>query len=93
MTLDVEMGARSTGTGRIEQAFDWEDPLDLEGELSEEERRTRDTARRYARDKLLPRIRTAFRDERFDREIIIEMGALGLIGPTVPEQYGGAGLG
>ena len=74
-------------------AFDWQDPLDLEGELSEEERMVRDTARGYAQDKLAPRVLTAYREERFDREILNEMGALGLIGATLPEEYGGAGLG
>src|SRR5215475_1900533 len=73
--------------------FNWEDPLDLEGELTEEERMVRDTARGYAQDKLFPRVLTANREERFDREILTEMGALGLLGPTVPEEYGGAGLG
>src|SRR5262249_19093659 len=73
--------------------FDWEDPLGIEGELSEEERMVRDTARGYAQDKLMPRILTAYREERFDREILNEMGALGLLGPTIPEAYGGAGLG
>jgi len=76
-----------------EQAFSWEDPLDLEGELTEEERMVRDTARHYAQDKLFPRVIKAFREESFDRAIIGEMGALGLLGPTIPEQYGGAGLG
>jgi glutaryl-CoA dehydrogenase len=73
--------------------FDWEDPLDLEGQLTEEERMVRDTARGYAQDKLMPRILMAYREERFDREILNEMGALGLLGPTIPEEYGGAGLG
>jgi glutaryl-CoA dehydrogenase len=73
--------------------FDWEDPLGLEGQLSEEERMVRDTARGYAQDKLMPRILMAYREERFDREILNEMGALGLLGPTIPEEYGGAGLG
>ena len=73
--------------------FDWQDPLDLEGELTHEERMVRDTARGYAQDKLFPRVLTAYREERFDREILNEMGALGLIGATLPEQYGGAGLG
>jgi glutaryl-CoA dehydrogenase len=73
--------------------FDWEDPLDLEGQLTEEERMVRDTARGYAQDKLMPRILSAYREERFDREILNEMGALGLLGPTIPEEYGGAGLG
>jgi glutaryl-CoA dehydrogenase len=73
--------------------FDWEDPLDLEAQLTEEERMVRDTARGYAQDKLMPRVLTAYREERFDREIFNEMGALGLIGSTIPEEYGGAGLG
>jgi glutaryl-CoA dehydrogenase len=76
-----------------EAAFEWQDPLDLEGELTEEERMVRDTARGYAQDKLSPRVLTAYREERFDREILNEMGELGLIGATLPEQYGGAGLG
>jgi glutaryl-CoA dehydrogenase len=73
--------------------FDWEDPLDLEADLSEDERMVRDTARGYAQDKLMPRILTAYREERFDREILNEMGALGMLGPTIPAEYGGAGLG
>src|SRR5438105_6444178 len=73
--------------------FNWEDPLDLEGELSEEERMVRGTARGYAQEKLFPRVLKAYREETFDREIMREMGALGLIGATVPEEYGGAGLG
>src|ERR687884_313680 len=73
--------------------FKWEDPLDLEGELSQEERMVRDTARGYAQEKLFPRVLKAYREESFDREIMREMGALGLIGATIPEEYGGAGLG
>jgi glutaryl-CoA dehydrogenase len=76
-----------------EPGFAWDDPLDLEGELSEDERRVRDTARAYAQDKLFPRVLTAYREERFDRDIMTEMGALGLLGPTIPEAYGGAGVG
>ena len=76
-----------------EPDFNWEDPLDLEGELTEEERMVRDTARGYAQDKLMPRVLTAYREERFDREIFNEMGELGLLGPTIPEEYGGAALG
>ncbi len=53
----------------------------------------RDTARDYAQDKLMPRVLSAYREERFDREIMTEMGALGLLGPTVPETYGGGGAG
>src|SRR4026208_1565210 len=73
--------------------FNWEDPLDLEGELTEEERMVRDTARGYAQDKLFPRVLTAYREERYDPEVVREMGELGLLGPTIPEEYGGAGLG
>jgi glutaryl-CoA dehydrogenase len=74
-------------------AFDWEDPLSLDGELTEYERMVRDTARAYAQDRLMPRVLTAYREERFDREILTEMGELGLLGPTVPAEYGGAELG
>src|SRR5437868_10753034 len=73
--------------------FVWEDPLDLEGQLTEEERMVRDTAHAYAQEKLFPRVLKAYREETFDRAIMSEMGALGLIGATVPEEYGGAGLG
>jgi glutaryl-CoA dehydrogenase len=84
----------NTGAVILKDAdFDWQDPLDLEGELTEEERMVRDTARGYAQEKLFPRVLRAYREERFDREIINEMGALGLIGATLPEEYGGAGLG
>ena len=74
-------------------AFDWGDPLDLEGELTEEERMVRDSARGYAQDTLFPRVLTAYREERFDRDLITGMGALGLLGATLPERYGGSGLG
>jgi glutaryl-CoA dehydrogenase len=76
-----------------EIAFSWQDPLDLEGELTAEERMVRDTASGYAQDKLFPRVLMDNREERFDPAIVKEMGALGLLGPTVPEEYGGAGLG
>lgn len=84
---------RPSAAVRETAQFNWEDPLDLEGELSEEERMVRDTARGYAQGKLFPRVLTAYREERFDREIMSEMGALGLLGATVPAEYGGAGLG
>jgi glutaryl-CoA dehydrogenase len=76
-----------------EAGFDWQDPLALEGELGEDERMVRDAARAYAQEKLFPRILTAYREERFDREIATEMGELGLLGATLPEDYGGSGLG
>jgi glutaryl-CoA dehydrogenase len=69
-------------------AFSWEDPLLLEEELTSEERLVRDTARDYARDKLLARVIQANREERFDREIMNEMGALGMLGATLPAKYG-----
>ena len=74
-------------------AFDWQDPLDLEGELTQDERMVRDTARSYAQDKLFPRVLKAFREESFDPAIAHEMGALGLLAATLPEQYGGSGFG
>ena len=76
-----------------EASFNWDDPLDLESELSPEERMVRDTARGYAQDKLFPRVLLDNREERFDRSIVKDMGALGLLGATIPEEYGGAGLG
>ena len=73
--------------------FDWADPFDLEHQLSDEERMVRDTAEGYAQAKLLPRVTDAYMDEHFDRAILSEMGELGLLGATVPPEYGGAGLG
>jgi glutaryl-CoA dehydrogenase len=73
--------------------FNWQDPLDLEGELTEEERMIRDSVREFAQDKLMPRVLLAWREEKVDKELLPEMGALGLLGPTIPEEYGGAGLG
>jgi glutaryl-CoA dehydrogenase len=72
--------------------FDWADPFALDAQLSDEERLVRDTAAGYAQEKLQPRVTSAFLDERFDREIMTEMGALGLLGATIPPDYGGAGL-
>ena len=72
-------------------SFQWDDPLLLEDQLSAEERQIRDTARAYAEDKLAPRVVSAYSEERFDRDIVDEMGGLGLFGMTVPEAYGGAG--
>ncbi|GGB50797.1 glutaryl-CoA dehydrogenase [Tistrella bauzanensis] len=73
-------------------SFQWEDPLNLAGELSEEERMIRDTAHDYAQDNLQTRVLEANRHEVFHREIMTEMGALGLLGCTLPEEYGCAGL-
>ena len=68
--------------------FIWSDPLLLEDQLTEEERMIRDSARNYAQDRLLPRVVRANRSETFDREIMNEMGQLGLLGATLPERYG-----
>ena len=73
-------------------SFNWSDPLLLDQQLTEDERMIRDASAQYAQDKLLPRVVEAFRNEHTDIEIFREMGALGLLGPTIPEQYGGAGL-
>jgi len=79
--------------GSAKPSFDWADPLLLEDELGEDERLIRDTARDYAQSQLQPRVLSAFREDRFDRDIMTEMGALGLLGATIPEEYGGAGAG
>ncbi|MBI1206821.1 MAG: acyl-CoA dehydrogenase [Azospirillum sp.] len=71
--------------------FRWDDPLLLDDLLSEDERQVRDAAAAYAQDKLLPRAVEANRHEIFHREIMTELGALGFLGATVPEEYGGAG--
>ncbi len=72
-------------------AFQWDDPLLLADQLGDEEIMIRDTARAYAQDRLAPRIREAYQHERTDRAIFNEMGELGLLGATLPEQYGGVG--
>jgi glutaryl-CoA dehydrogenase len=73
--------------------FDWADPFLLDDQLSEDERMIRDTARGYAQDRLAPRIVEAFQHEHTDPAIFREMGELGLLGPTLPEEYGGVGAG
>jgi glutaryl-CoA dehydrogenase len=73
-------------------AFNWDDPLLLDDQLTEEERMIRDTAHSYAQEKLMPRILLANRNETFDVEIMRELGELGLLGATLPEEYGGAGV-
>jgi glutaryl-CoA dehydrogenase len=74
------------------EAFDWSDPFGLERQLSEEERMVMQTARRYAQERLAPRVLEAFRHEKTDPAIFREMGELGLLGPTISPDYGGAGL-
>ena len=72
-------------------SFDWQDPMFLEHQLSDEERMIRDAAREYCQDRLMPRVKMANRNEVFDREIMNEFGELGLLGATIPEKYGCAG--
>jgi len=74
-------------------AFDWQDPLGLETELTEEERMVRDSTRGFAQSYLMPRVVEAYREEKYDPNLMREMGKLGLLGSTIPEEYGGAGLG
>lgn len=72
-------------------AFDWQDPFRLDGQLSEAERMMRDSARAYAQEKLAPRVIAAYREEKTDPAIFAEMGEMGLLGVTIPEEYGGLG--
>jgi glutaryl-CoA dehydrogenase len=76
----------------VKPTFKWDDPLFLDDQLTEEERMVRETAHAYAQEKLLPRITNAFRHETTDPAVFTEMGALGMLGPTIPHEYGGAGL-
>jgi glutaryl-CoA dehydrogenase len=80
------INARGTGEGA--PPFDWKDPFYLDSQLSEEERSIRDAVREYCQDKLMPRVIEANRHEKFHREIMNEMGALGMLGSTLPEKYG-----
>src|SRR5689334_15692492 len=90
------MTAPAARAGAAKQAgkpvFDWADPLLLAEQLSEDERMVMETARSYCQGKLLPRVREAFRHEKTDPAIFREMGELGLLGPTIPEEYGGPGV-
>jgi glutaryl-CoA dehydrogenase len=77
---------------KAKAAFKWDDPLLIDQQLTEEERMVRDSAQQYCQDKLAPRIQDAFRSEKTDPAIFREMGEMGLLGPTIPAEYGGAGL-
>ena len=72
--------------------FDWADPMLLEQQLSSDERAIRDAAKVYCRRRLFPKVVSAFREELVDRTVFREMGEIGLLGATVPSEYGGAGL-
>jgi glutaryl-CoA dehydrogenase len=89
----AENGITKNASREARATFSWEDPLRLEDQLDEDERMIRDTARGYAQEKLLPRVIDAYLEEKTDRAIFSEMGALGLLGVTIPEAYGGAGAG
>ncbi|NCP55283.1 MAG: acyl-CoA dehydrogenase, partial [Rhodoferax sp.] len=69
-------------------SFNWQDPFLLEQQLTDDERAIQAAAAAYCQDKLAPRVLEAFRKEQTDPNIFREMGALGLLGPTIPEQYG-----
>ena len=86
----AQTAATETASSHL-KTFDWEDPLDLDGQLSDEERLIRDAARGYAQDHLMPRVVEANRDGVFHREIMSELGRQGLLGATVAEEYGGGG--
>jgi len=86
-------GTRMDGKGPDLARFDWEDPFRLEDQLSEDERMLRDAARAYAQEKLAPRVTEAYREEKTDPAIFAEMGEMGLLGVTIPEEYGGLGAG
>ena len=80
-----------TTASRSTSAFEWADPFFLEDQLSDEEKMIRDTARGYAGEKLAPRVIESYMEEKTDRAVFQEMGALGLLGVTLPSEYGGAG--
>ncbi|KAA9005592.1 acyl-CoA dehydrogenase [Histidinibacterium aquaticum] len=89
MTLDTPKASEAPSLSR----HDWTDALGLEAQLTEEERMLRDGAASFAEDKLAPRVKAAYRDETVDPEIFAQMGAAGLLGVTIPEEYGGLGAG
>ncbi|HRD78931.1 MAG TPA: acyl-CoA dehydrogenase family protein, partial [Hyphomicrobiaceae bacterium] len=76
---------------RAKASFTWDDPFHLDNQLNEEERLIRDEARKFCADRLMTRVRDAFRNETFDRAVMREMGEMGLLGVTLPEAYGGSG--
>jgi|SRR5579885_1577688 len=93
MSQAAEKHAGKPALSLKDSDFVWQDPLDIESELSEDERMVRDSTRGFAQDALMPRIVEAWREEKYDPTLIPQMGKLGLLGSTIPEDYGGAGLG
>ncbi|CAG8539273.1 22827_t:CDS:2 [Rhizophagus irregularis] len=88
---NLSLRAMSVKASSIAKKYNWEDPLLLESQLTDEEKAIRDTAREYCQEKLFPRVLEAYRQEKFDREILNEMGSLGLLGSTI-QGYGCAGV-
>ncbi len=82
----------STPSSRAKATFQWEDPLLLDQQISDDERMVRESAQVYSQERLAPRVLEAFRHEKMDVSIFREMGELGLLGATIPEAYGGSGL-
>ena len=93
MAVMLKTPEKSAGHEPSLLPFDWQDPFGLDEQLTEDERMVRDTAEGYAQESLQPRVTEAYLQESFDREILREMGQLGLLGATIPAEYGGAGLG
>ena len=89
---DLEVTLRAKDAPDLD-SFDWSDPFRFEEQLSEEERMLRDSALAYAQEKLQPRITNAFREQTIEAEIFLEMGEMGLLGATIPEEYGGISAG
>jgi len=83
--------SQATKTGDGKPTFAWDDPFQFEDQLQEDERMIRDVARKFARDALLPRVTKAYLNETIDRDVLREMGKLGLLGVTLPSEYGCAG--
>jgi hypothetical protein len=75
------------GMATLSKSYEWSDPMQLDAQLSDAERAVRDQTAQYAQEKLLPRVTRAFRAESFDREILREMGSLGLLGATIEGQF------
>ena len=90
MSAMAKAETAGTASGTL-SAFDWLDPLHFAEQLDEEERLIQQAAHDYCQARLMPRVRDAFRHESFDRAIMTEMGELGFLGATLPEDYGGAG--
>jgi glutaryl-CoA dehydrogenase len=92
MSAPKEKSAHAQAKPKSDAPFDWADPLLIDGEFSDEERIVRDSARAYCQNKLMARVREGFRHETFDRSIMTEMGEMGFLGITLPEEYGGANM-